>query len=225
MKKFILYLGIWGLTTGAIVNACVTITVPGTACPFLAGQTTDIFPFDWDVGSLSGQDTSDTLPPYIGLSGFTGTFIITATGEWGHGPTQLSGPEGYAGYDPTQSEYGQYGISFITNGQLNALVGVFLTDSAPSGIVPDSLEYGVDDMTAPELQQAFVIGAGLSEIVIPAGATRLFFGLNNGYEWSNNVGEVYATVCSPIPVPGAILLAGIGTIMVGWLRRHRTIYV
>ena len=223
MKKCIVFVGLCMITTGAMVNACVTISVPGTACPFFAGQTTDIFPFDWDTGSLTGQDTSGTLPPYIDLSGFSGTINITATGQWGHGPTQWSGPEGYAGYDPTQSEYGQYGISFITNGQLNALVGVFLTDSLPSATAPDSLKYGIDDMTTPELQQAFVIGAGLSDIVIPTGATRLYFGLNNGYEWLNNVGSVDVTVCSPIPAPGAILLAGLGTSLVGWLRRRRAI--
>jgi len=75
-----------------------------------------------------------------------------------------------------------------------------------AGSAPAALALG-DDMTHPLLQQTFVIGASLQNIGIPTGATRLFFGLNNGYEWSNNVGAVDVTV---VPAPAAILLGLLG---------------
>jgi hypothetical protein len=77
-------------------------------------------------------------------------------------------------------------------------------------------------MTSPLLRQAFVIGSSLEGITIPSGATRLFFGLHNGYEWWNNDGDMSVTV-TPIPAPGAIFLGGIGVGLVGWLRRRRTL--
>ena len=223
MKKWLVFACLCIVATGAMVSASVTINVSGTACPFFAGQTYgDLQSAAIDIVYGDDLAASGTLPPYIDVSGFTGPLCITAAGEWGHGPGLISGPDGYGGEDPTHSEYGQFGISFITDGQLNALVGVFLTDAAPTGSAPTSLVYGVDDMTTPELQQAFVIGSGLTNVVIPTNATRLFLGLNNGYEWSNNVGSLEVTVCQ-VPAPGAILLGAMGTGLVGWLRRRRSL--
>jgi len=224
MRKWLVFACLCIVVTGAMVSASVT-NVSGTACPFFAGQTYGDLQSAAGINDIQyGDDlsTSGTLPPSIDVSGLTGPLCITATGWWSHTPTPNSGPDGYSGYDPTHSEYGQFGISFITNGKLNALVGVFLTDDKPAGPAPTSLVYGVDSMTTPLLQQAFVIGSGLTNVVIPAGATRLFFGLNNGYEWSNNSGSVDVTVCQ-VPAPGAILLGMMGTGLVGWLRRRRSL--
>ncbi len=40
----------------------------------------------------------------------------------------------------------------------------------------------------------------LASIQVPAGATRLFLGLNDGYEWSNNVGSVVVTLTRSMSV-------------------------
>lgn len=227
MKKLILIVvcGFVLMSTSQVKGSATTetIVVPGTACPYFAGQTFGLIPltgngyFDVDILIPS------TIPPYIDVTGLCGTISsITAVGEWGHGPV-LSGPDGYAGYDPTQQEYIDLGISPVLNTPLNALLGVFLTDAAPVALsAPAPLDYLTSDMTSPLLQQTFVIGSSLEDITIPAGATKLFFGLNNGYEWINNVGELSVTV-STIPAPGAILLGSIGVGFVSWLRRRRTL--
>ena len=49
-------------------------------------------------------------------------------------------------------------------------------------------------MDVPELQQAFAIGSSLEHITVPEGATRLFLGHNDGYEWNNNVDLLEVTV-------------------------------
>ena len=157
------------------------------------------------------------MPPSIRVTGFGGTISsITATGAWQHfytdDPASMSGPGGYIDFDATRQVYIDLGISPVPNVPLDALVGVFLTDAAPEPFTaPQPLALG-DDMTHPLLQQTFVIGTGLQNIVIPTDATRLFFGLNNGYQWSNNVGAVDVTV---VPAPAAIGLGLLGLGLAG----------
>lgn len=107
--------------------------------------------------------------------------------------------------------FGGYASFFSENGIANvyaphnAVMGVFLSDSQPSSTVaPAPLDFGTAasrDFTTlkPALKQPFFIGDGrtstgeVQQFVPPAGATRLFLGTMDGYEWSNNVGGFYVT--------------------------------
>ena len=212
------------IAVSPVIGSVTTVTVSGTANPYFAGQTLPV-PAATTGDSPNyhlDQADVDTVPPWIDVSSYSAILSITAAGEWGHGPV-LSGPDGYGNYDPTHQEYIDLGISPVLSTPLNTLLGVFLTNAAPVAFTaPASLTFGVSDMTGPLVQQTFVIGSNLENITIPAGATRLFFGLNDGYEWNNNTGSVDVEV-SPIPAPGAILLGSIGVGFVSWLRRRRTL--
>ncbi len=206
MKKIITFtIAALILTAADSAIADMTLSVSGKACPYFSGQTFGSIP---TVGEYYfDYDTRDryTMPPWIDVTGFSGPLSITATGVWGH--PDLSGPDGYAAWDPTHQEYIDLGISTVTGAPLNALAGVFLGPDVPvAGSAPIPLVYGAD-MTSPDLQQTFIIGSSLGGINIPVGATRLFFGLNNGYQWADNVGELSVTV---IPIPGAVLLGMLG---------------
>jgi len=221
MRKYLLIFSVCVLAGWA--TAGVTITVSGNACPYFAGQSGPV-----NAAGIGWGDDNNSyvLPPYLDVTGFSGPLCFTAAGDWSHTPYVGyfgADPAGYGSNPAPNSEYQQFGISYVSGAPLNALLGVFLTNAAPSSSGPANLAYG-SDMTTPELQQTFVIGYGLSNVVIPTGATRLFFGLNNGYEWSNNSGSVDVTVSEcQVPVPAAILLAGLGTGLVGWMRRRRAL--
>jgi len=205
------------------------VNVPGTSCSYFAGQTAADMPLtgsgggDHNTFHGDGSDT-DTLPPYVDITGFGGTIDVSATGTWGFGSAYQEGPDGgtYTGFGvngtgTSHNEYDDLGISLVT-APYNGLVGVFLTGAAPvAGSAPASLStLAGDDMTIPLLQQTFYIGSSLNNITIPSGATRLFFGLHNGFEWNNNVGSVDVTV---VPVPGAVLLGILGLGVAGWKLR------
>jgi hypothetical protein len=87
----------------------------------------------------------------------------------------------------------------------NALLGVFLSDDRPNkSRPPRGLTFDDKDREftafSPELKQVFFIGRGRTEpgevrrFVVPKGATRLFLGTMDGFEWNNNTGAFAVTV-------------------------------
>lgn len=222
-----------GLVMAAPVsaNGPVVINVQGTACPFFAGQTLSWlqtnYPPTTPPGSCANfhNDTSDAamMPPSIDVCG-GGTLDITATGDWGWGPSRFLGPDGCStcGYPITFSsheEYDDLGISLV-EGYPGNLVGVFLGDDPPSTTAPAILKQsdGEGVMKTPLLQQTFIIGSSLADIQIPAGATRLFFGFFDGSEWNTNRGSVDVTVTMTCPVSELVTnLCAAQDMEVGWV--------
>jgi PKD repeat protein len=189
-----------------------TLAVSGLACVQLAGQTQPeleaAYPSQLYVPPYYGDtlESAGTLPPCVAVCG-RGKLSISAQGLWSHTPYLAeygTGPDGYGANSYTHSEYMDLGGISEAIAPRNTLVGVFLTNDLPDPdptARPPSLELGVHSMTSPELQQAFAIGSGLVDVRIPVGATRLFLGLKNGYEWINNSGQVFVDVthdCCPV---------------------------
>ncbi len=88
---------------------------------------------------------------------------------------------------------------------INSVIGVFLSDSRPSrSAAPSTLDFSSTTAQnyvtlSPALKQTFFIGNGrtssgeIQKITVPAGATRLYIGTMDGWEWNNNIGGFNVT--------------------------------
>jgi hypothetical protein len=132
-------------------------------------------------------------------------FSFAASGLVEHAP--FNPPEFYPpdGAEMRRHEGGaEHGISDIT-APINSLLGVFLDDQTPdrtraprpfklSGSTANS------PVLSPQLKQVFFIGTGVTKsgsprrYLVPKGATRLFLGVMDGFEWHNNQGSFDVTV-------------------------------
>jgi hypothetical protein len=100
----------------------------------------------------------------------------------------------------------QNGIQSLTAPQ-NALIGVFLTAAEPDTVTPPAtaLDYsasGARDQNtygSLQIQQPFFIGVGQNSsgvaqsFVVPAGATRLYLGVFDGWQNWDNPGSLSVT--------------------------------
>lgn len=205
----------------AASTAFAQYSIPGAADPWLAGAADGI--------TASGGDVAPGQSPVL-VSGITGgwsyNFTVSGLVDNGGGNVALS-PDGasFIGH----SAGAENGISNL-NAPINSLIGVFLNDATPTtpGASLDFQTLGIDFASfAPDLNQAFFIGDGLNSLaaqqtfVAPTGATRLFLGTMDGYQWSNNTGAFSVTVAAiPEPSTYAVLL-GAATLAVVAYRRRR----
>jgi PEP-CTERM motif len=214
----------------------ITTFVPGSADPWLAGLSSGANASGYTPGS-TGVDTAPGNSPVqvTGLTIGAGTILtFSAGGSAAYGPPPLSGPDlKFSGPDgmPYQGNFIHHlagpenGISDIRT-PINALLGVFLGSADPTGsAAPGALDFSPTGNVlggtgygtlSPGLQQVFFIGDGLDamghsqQIVAPAGATRLYLGTADGWEWVGNRGG-YDVRVSDVPEPGTLALVGIGT--------------
>ena len=173
------------------------IVVNGTSNPWLSGMP--------DGARANTIDSAPAESPALvaGISVRTGSLLrFTAVGLVGYGPiSPLLGPDG--GELTPNLSGAENGLSLLT-APASSLIGVFLGDDVPS-ITPPPIAFG-DDLNAsifrPSLKQTFFIGDGLNAMgtnqsfIAPNGATRLFLGVMDGFEWRNNVGSFDVTVTS-----------------------------
>jgi Flp pilus assembly protein TadG len=173
-------------------------------------------PWEYDIaGPIGGSNAEGEpyeSPPEVGIP-ITPGAVITLTnasglGSWDRATPPFSSPAGDTGDiedDAASKGVGEHGISDVTM-PLGGIVGVFLGSSLPDNTTaPTPLNFTTqaerDYATLdPKLQQTFYAGAGQSSagaqqsIVVPQGATRMYLGMMDGWEWSNNIGGYTVTV-------------------------------
>ena len=216
-----LFVAMLALTAVAGVNAAprghepaaqplVTVTVPGTADPWLAGMPPGSTASGGDV--VPAQSPVEVPGLDLGAGGF-----LTFSGATG-------GVSNEAGCPPTcypidggaHPKFGaiffphwagaENGIATVT-APMNALVGVILGEGQPNlSPAPESLDFqslGRDFLTlSPKLKQVFFIGDGLTStgavqhFNVPAGATRLFLGTMDNNNWFDNSGSLSVRVAA-----------------------------
>ena len=240
--------------------ATFTLSVEGTDAIFLAGRTDVAIPPASDPWADNNAATDDGLRRHAGptpeealetrpesisvMGGDVVRVLDPAQGGInffnGFGPPYF-GPEGNVGIGSNLTSLG--GLSGYIGTQ-GALAGVFLDDSIPNGLPPSTLDFSTplsrDFLSlAPGLGQIFFIGNGetsggtLQEFIAPIGATRLFFGIPDGFgfqgvpgAYDDNDGSYrirvgineIPTPAVPLPAGGLLLLSGLAALA---LRRAR----
>ena len=190
---------------GAALVGCVLMSAGAQASVFvnakddifLAGQTTvPIFPASQTQTLVPGNGAG-LLPVAVGVTGGeTLTLTASGTADCGVGCT-ASGPGGNPQFGTGSiAAYGNVGSYTGTLGEGFQLVGVFNAGSAP--------------------WTPFVIGTGGS-FVVPAGATKLYLGLPDGFSfqgppgtYNDNTGGFTVTgVSVPEPATWVVMLVGL----------------
>jgi len=205
----------------------VNQNVPATANPFLAGMP---------YGSVASLNNPHNSPDYagnsitprqsplqvaMGLNPGSSLTFDSISGDARHDPNlDYFSPDGELGDIGNNTNGSENGISDL-KAPINALVGVFLDDNAPStSATPtfsasDLAKAPTDFSTAaarnmpeyqPKLKQLFFIGDGKTDagvaqqFKIPAGATRLYLATWDYYEWNNNAGQRNVRVIRPASI-------------------------
>lgn len=179
----------------------------GATCQIVLG-TANIFGAGHDAAPDPAGGGPGTLPPMWEIPNGASTMAVTDTVGTVK-PVPMSGGNGAAGAGPgLPTDIGSHdGISGIVNrNNTMFLVGVFLTDAEPkAGEHPDRLGFtDGEDFTelAPLIGQTFFIGDGDGKtFLIPEGATRLYLGFADAYDfqgdpgwYGNNSGQLAVTV-------------------------------
>jgi hypothetical protein len=175
----------------------LTVTVPGRSNPFLAGQPD---------GATAKSDSAPAQSPVLAASVAPGDVLtFAATGSVSYGGGLPTHPPDGGFLISTASALGIAGYP-TTLLPVDALVGVFLGEEIPSDPAPDEISYPAGGLAYPLLaplpRQIFYIGDGrtgngtgeIQQIVVPAGATRLYLGTTDGFGWYNNSGEFEVTI-------------------------------
>jgi Flp pilus assembly protein TadG len=186
-------------------TAATTLRVEGTMNLWLAGMPNGNYGGSTNTGTAPAnsprQVTGITLVPGSAL-----TFnVVGSTADDPVNINQNWTPDGQPGGNRTNDTGYLHGMAQL-NTQQASLIGVFLTDAAPnSSAAPASLYFSTDatrDYTSisPGLKQPFFIGDGRrsngtqQQVIVPAGATRLFLGTHDNVNWANNSGHYMVSI-------------------------------
>ncbi len=197
------------VTSIAMVTGGVTITinVQGTSDPYLAGMPAGSKASGVDTAPLASPTAVSGIPVVPGAE-----MNFSFTGAVRNNPNYKNfDPDGNLGWILHHDAGAENGIADVTM-PINSQLGVFLTDAQPNlTSAPAALDFtsaSSRDFTVlrPQLKQPFFIGDGensqgtIQKFVVPAGATRLFLGTMDGFEWINNKGSFTTTVTIPVKI-------------------------
>ena len=183
--------------SGQPPDTVLTVRVPATSNPYLAGMP---------KGTVArvGDSVPEQSPALVELSlDHAVAFTFQSSGLVAHGPfgpSEFDPPNG--SIMTSHQEGAEHGISDVT-APMNSLLGVFLGDELPDKTRPPKpLKFGSivnSPLIVAELKQVFFIGTGVTKkgasrrYLVPKGATRLFLGVMDGFEWNNNRGSFTVT--------------------------------
>lgn len=188
----------------------ITYTVPATANPYLAGM-----PAGTQIQYSEGPpDTAPAQAPVLAASaspnclasGRTLTFEVGGKISHNNGAlySDANGDLSWIGGHQRGSFLGKSDIT----APLNSLIAVFLGDGDPAASsAPEKLSFdsqGSRDYTLlkPKLGQIFYIGNGKTssgqphQVIVPDGATHLYFAIMDSFAWYNNLGSLTGKVHS-----------------------------
>ena len=143
--------------------------------------------------------------------------LVSMDGLNGSGQNSASeaifGPDGNPGWNVAQGNSAPTGVpaapdNGISNmrAPISSFIAVFLSDSAPTtSTAPAGLDFATpaqrDFATlSPQLQQSFFIGDGkrddgeVQTFRVPAGATRVYFGMMDAWQWNDNLGSYHMSL-------------------------------
>jgi len=194
---------------GAVQAQVYDVTIDGSDAIWLAGRTDVVIPPASDPwpgglarhGGPTPEEILETMPSFISVAaGDVVKALDPAVGGVsffnGFG-APLFGPGGNGSSGSSLTSFG--GISGYIGPQ-GPLVGVFLSDAIPTSGPPPTLDFspsgmGTDFLSiTPLLGQIFYIGDGktsggaFQEFIAPAGATRLFLGIPDGFGFGGEPG-------------------------------------
>jgi|ERR1051325_6633257 hypothetical protein len=206
-RTFAVLLGFTLLVHAAFAE---TVYVPGRANPWLAGMTNGSAARRGD----SAPEESPVPTTATAIEGGT-TYAFSASGSVNHGSSlPLFSPDG----EDLISHYlgAENGIADIT-APFVSLIGVFLGPNQPDqSLAPRPLDFRIPEdqdylVLAPALKQPFFIGDGLTssgavqQVIAPIGATRLFLGVMDQYQWSDNEGTFTVQITKTASAPAVRL--------------------
>jgi hypothetical protein len=141
-----------------------------------------------EVSNVSGSGNIQPGDTYGNAQGEENGVVNTPSDNWNH-----------------STGYEEHGIADVTMPE-DAVMAVFLGSSLPDdSAAPGSLDFSTSasrnyTSLSPLVKQPFYVGTGQTSsgnqqmIVVPNGATRLFLGMMDNMEWSNNSGGYNVTI-------------------------------
>jgi hypothetical protein len=206
----------------AVINPPVTVTETVSALynPWLSGMPVGSSlsygastPGNNLTDSVTSNSSTNNGPP-LSMDVTPGTVITftNVSGGTSHDPqmSNTDGPDGESSPythmqdSPDGNHNGEENNIQTLTSPLDSLVGVFLNNNVPTANNAPSVSnnYMTQNDNTIQVQEPFYIGDGTpysnpnitAQFVVPQGATRLFLGTMDGFQWNNNGGSYSVTI-------------------------------